>query len=301
MYSFGYLLKEGVRSLWNNRTMTLASICVLISCLLLTGTAVLLTMNMSSAMGMVEETNSVTVYLEDDLPALTAVTVGEELRQLDNIASCEYVPKDEALQEIMADLGDDGTVFQGLSGNDNFLPDAYRISFEDISLYDDTIAAIQAVEGVDSYTDYSDVIYKLTSIRRMVSIFGVVVVAVLAVVSLFIISNTIKVTMFSRKLEIAIMKSVGATDRFVQVPFIVEGMTIGLLSSLLASGIIVFAYQKVVQAVMDIIPFFRPVPMDTFIWQLIGCFVLVGVLFGMLGGMFSIRRYLHKESNLTLS
>lgn len=301
IYSFAYLLKEGVRSLWTNRTMTLASICVLISCLLLTGTAVLFSMNMTSAMGMVEETNSVTVYLRDDLPALTAVSVGEELRQLDNIASCEYVPKDEALQQIMDDLGDDGTVFEGLSGSDNFLPDAYRISFEDISLYDETIAAIQAVEGVDTYTDYSDVIYKLDSIDRMVGIFGTVVVVVLGVVSLFIISNTIKVTMFSRKLEIAIMKSVGATDMFVQVPFVVEGMTIGLLSSLLSSGIIVFGYQRVMDAVVSIMPFFRPVPMEEFLWPLVGAFVLTGVVFGMMGGLFSIRRYLHKESNLALS
>ena len=295
-----YLMKEGVRSLWTNRTMTLASICVLISCLVLTGAAVLFSMNMSSAMGMVEETNSITVYLRDDLPALTAVSVGEELRQLDNIASCEYVPKDEALQQIMDDLGDDGTVFEGLSGSDNFLPDAYRISFEDIALYDETIAAIQAVDGVDSYTDYSDVIYKLNSIDQMVRIGGTAVVAVLAVVSLFIISNTIKVTMFSRKLEIGIMKSVGATDMFVQVPFVVEGMTIGLLSSLLASGLIVFAYQRIVDAVADIMPFFKPVPMDEFLWPMVGCFVLAGVLFGMVGGLFSIRRYLRKEGSLAV-
>ena len=241
LYSFTYLMKEGIRSLWTNRTMTLASICVLVSCLLLTGTAVVFSMNISSAMGMVEESNSVTVYLEDNLPALTAVSVGEQLRQLDNIATCEYVPKDEALQQIMDSLGDDGTVFEGLSGSDNFLPDAYRVSFEDISLYDETIAAIQSIDGVESYTDYSDVVYKLNSIDRMVSIGGIVVVSVLAVVSLFIISNTIRVTMSSRRLEIGIMKSVGATDLFVQVPFVVEGMTIGLISSLLSSLIIALA------------------------------------------------------------
>ena len=300
LYSFTYLMKEGIRSLWTNRTMTLASICVLVSCLLLTGTAVVFSMNISSAMGMVEESNSVTVYLEDNLPALTAVSVGEQLRQLDNIATCEYVPKDEALQQIMDSLGDDGTVFEGLSGSDNFLPDAYRISFKDISLYDETIAAIQSIDGVESYTDYSDVVYKLNSIDRMVSIGGIVVVSVLAVVSLFIISNTIRVTMSSRRREIGIMKSVGATDLFVQVPFVVEGMTIGLISSLLSSLIIALAYVKVMQAAQDIVAFFTPVPLGTFIWPMVGCFVLAGVLFGMMGGLISIRRYLKKEGSLAV-
>ena len=173
IYSLGYLLKEGIRSLWTNRTMTLASVCVLISCLLLTGTAVLFSLNISTAMGDVENSNSIRVYLDDNLPALKAVEVGEQLRQLDNIAVCEYVPKDEALKDILSGLGDDGSVFEGLTGSDNFLADAYQISFEDISKYDETIAAIESLEGVDHYTDYSDIIYKLNSIDQMVRIFGV--------------------------------------------------------------------------------------------------------------------------------
>lgn len=164
IYSLGYLLKEGIRSLWTNRTMTLASVCVLISCLLLTGTAVLFSMNIATAMKDVENSNSITVYLDDNLPALKAVEVGEQLRQLDNIATCDYVPKDEALKDILEGMGDEGSVFEGLTGSDNFLPDAYRISFEDISKYDETIAAIESLEGVNKYTDYSEIIDRLNSI-----------------------------------------------------------------------------------------------------------------------------------------
>ena len=96
------------------------------------------------------------------------------------------------------------------------------------------------------------------------------------------------------------MKSVGATDLFVQVPFVVEGMTIGLISSLLSSLIIALAYVKVMQAVQDIVAFFTPVPLGTFIWPMVGCFVLAGVLFGMMGGLISIRRYLKKEGSLAV-
>ena len=301
IYSLGYLLKEGIRSLWTNRTMTLASVCVLISCLLLTGTAVLFSMNIATAMKDVENSNSITVYLDDNLPALKAVEVGEQLRQLDNVATCDYVPKDEALKDILEGMGDEGSVFEGLTGSDNFLPDAYRISFEDISKYDETIAAIESLEGVNKYTDYSEIIDRLNSIDNMVRIFGVVVVAVLGVVSLFIIANTIKVTMFSRRLEISIMKSVGATDMFVRIPFIVEGMLIGLISSLLSTLIIGLAYVRIMDAIVNVIPFFTPVVMDTFFWPMMGCFVLAGLLFGMMGGLISIRRYLKHEGSLAVA
>lgn len=298
IYSLGYLLKEGVRSLWTNRTMTLASVCVLISCLLLTGTAVLFSMNIATAMEDVENSNSITVYLDDNLPQLKAVEVGEQLRQLDNIASCDYVPKDEALKDILSGMGDEGSVFEGLTGSDNFLPDAYRISFEDISKYDETIAAIESLEGVKKYTDFSQIIERLNSIDHMVRIFGVAVVVVLGIVSLFIISNTIKVTMFSRRLEISIMKSVGATNMFVRIPFLVEGMLIGLISSLLATLVIGLAYVRIMEAIVNVIPFFTPVVMDTFFWPMLGYFVLAGVLFGMMGGLISIRRYLKHEGSL---
>ena len=301
VYSLGYLFKEGVRSLWTNRTMTLASVCVLISCLLLTGTAVLFSMNIAVAMVNVENSNSITVYLDDNLPQLKAVKVGEQLRQLDNIATCDYVPKDEALKDILSGMGDEGSVFEGLTGSDNFLPDAYRISFEDISKYDETIAAIESLDGVKKYTDFSEIIDKLNSIDNMVRIFGVVVVAVLGVVSLFIIANTIKVTMFSRRLEISIMKSVGATDMFVRIPFLVEGMLIGLISSLFATLIIGLAYTPAVDAVKSIASFVEPIKMDTFFWPMMGCFVLAGLLFGMMGGLISIRRYLKHEGSLAVA
>lgn len=301
VYSLGYLFKEGVRSLWTNRTMTLASVCVLISCLLLTGTAVLFSMNIAVAMENVEDSNSITVYLEDNLPRLKAIDVGEQLRQMDNIAECEFKDKDEALKDILSGMGDEGSVFEGLTGSDNFLPDAYHISLKDISKYDETMAAIQSLDGVKKYTDFSEIIDKLNSIDNMVRIFGVVVVAVLGVVSLFIIANTIKVTMFSRRLEISIMKSVGATDMFVRIPFLVEGMLIGLISSLFATLIIGLAYTPAVDAVKSIASFVEPIKMDTFFWPMMGCFVLAGLLFGMMGGLISIRRYLKHEGSLAVA
>ena len=218
MHNAKYLIREGFHNLWTNRTMTLASVAVLISCLLLTGAAMLFSQNMGTAMKKLEGSNSITVYLDEDMPVLEAVQVGETLRSIENVKDCSYVSKDEALESMMELLGDDGTVLQGLSGDDNFLPDSYDISMKDLTKYDETIKEIKAVDGVSQITDYSDVADKLTRIDNLVATAGMWIVLLLGIVSLFIIANTIRVTMFSRRMEISIMKSVGATNWFVRLP-----------------------------------------------------------------------------------
>ena len=229
LHNFGYLLKEGIKNLWKNRTMSIASIGVLISCLLLTGCAALVSLNLTSMMESIEGNNSITIYLKDGLPSLSAIEVGDQIRSIENISDCSFIPKDDALADMIESLGEHGSILEGLDGDDNFLPDAYTISMYDLSLYDDTMNQIKEIEGVDRYTDYSDIASKLSNIDMVVRVASVAIIIVLGVVSLFIISNTVKVTMFSRRTEISIMKSVGATNWFVRMPFIVEGMIIGLL------------------------------------------------------------------------
>lgn len=296
MHSLGYLLSEGLKSLWKNRTMSIASIGVLISCLLMTGIAGLLSLNLSETMESIEGNNVTTVFLKQSLPSLTAVKVGEELKQLDNVGECTFVPKDDALANIMQDMdGDAGALFYGLQGLENPLPDSYTISMVDLGKYEETIAAIQAVEGVDSITNIQEVVTKLNNLDRLVRYCSIGIVAVLGVVSLFIISNTVKVTMFSRRVEINIMKSVGATNSFVRVPFIIEGMVIGMFSGAISATILYFAYDKAVEVVYGIVPFLSIVDIHPYIWMLYIGYILVGMLFGMMGGMISIGKYLKKE------
>lgn len=295
MKSAGYLFKEGFKSLWKNRTMSIASIAVLISCLLLTGIAILLSLNMSSTMKSIEGSNQITVFLKDDLPKITAIQVGEEIRNTANISECTFVSKDEGLADVMDILGDDGTILNGLEGDSNFLPDCYKISMVELNKYDETIAAITSIDGVDHITDYSDIANKLSNLDKLIRYCGIAIIIVLGVVSLFIISNTVKVTMFSRRVEISIMKSVGATNWFVRVPFIVEGIIIGLLSGGISASVLFFAYGKITQAVYSIVPFVSIVDIDPYVWYIFGAYALVGTLFGILGGGISLGRYLKRE------
>ena len=293
--SFRYLLKEGVRNIWSNRTMSLASIGILVSCLLLTGAAFLFSMNISAAMKTVEGTNSVKVYMQQNLPVLTSVKVGQEIKKLDNIKSCKFIPKDKAIENVMGMLGEkNSNLLAGLSGKDNPLPDAYQISFKDLAKYKTTVAQIKKIQGVGSVNDYSDIAAKLTKLDHMITTGGFWIILLLSLVSLFIISNTIRATMFSRRLEINIMKSVGATNWFIRVPFIVEGVIIGLLSGLFSSLILQLLYDKLTGTLTSI-TMFAPIPMGSLAGPLTGMFLLAGSLFGALGGAISIGKYLKKE------
>lgn len=295
IHNAGYLFKEGLKNLWKNRTMSIASIGVLISCLLLTGCATLVSVNLTSMMASVEGNNSVTVFLTNGLPSLTAVQIGDQIRSMENISSCEFIPKDDGLASLMESLGENAAILEGLDGDNNFLPDAYSISMYDLSLYDDTIAQIQAIEGVDRFTNYGDVASKLSNIDLIVRYASMALIIVLSVVSLFIISNTVKVTMFSRRAEINIMKSVGATNWFVRVPFIVEGMVIGLISGGISAGALLLAYDNAVIALYNIAPFLAAVDISPYVVYIVAIYAVVGALFGLLGGSISIGKYLNKE------
>lgn len=296
MKSFKYLLKEGLRSIWSNRTMSLASIGVLVSCLFLTGAAVLFSMNINTAMKSIEGQNSVKVYMKQDLPVLSALKAGNEIKKLDNIESCKFVSKDDAIEKTMGMLGNgtDKTLLAGMTGSNNPLPDAFQISMKDLSKYEQTAAQIKKIDGVSSINNYSDIAAKLTKLDRLVSTGGFWIVLLLGLVSLFIISNTVRVTMFSRRLEINIMKSVGATNWFVRVPFIVEGVIIGLISGVVASAVLSLLYSKMTQTLTSI-TLFTPIDISSLTGKITLIFILAGALFGALGGMISIGKYLKKE------
>lgn len=295
MKNFGYLLKEGIKNIWTNRTMSLASVAVLMSCLLMTGAAVLFSWNIKTAMSMVEGNNSIKVYIKQDVPSLKALQIGDQIRKLDNVATCDFVSKNDGMKEMKQMVGEQNAgLLDGLEGDNNWLPDAFRISMKDLSKYKETASKITSIEGVDKIYDYQELADKLTHINSIVTNVGLVVVVALSLVSLFIIANTIRVAMYSRRLEISIMKSVGATNGFIRVPFLVEGMVIGLAAGGIAAGLLHLLYYRIVSS-MGISALFNVVDLNRMMGPLVAVFMLMGALFGAVGGIISIGRYLKKE------
>lgn len=290
---FGYLIKEGFKNVWNNRLMSIASICVLVSCFILTGSAVLVSLNVSRVVESVGASNETTVYLTEDVSRVEAVYIGRDIAKIKNVESAEYISRDDSLVAFKDDLGED--IFENME-KENPLPDSFTVVMKDLSKYDKTVKKIKAIEGVEKVSSRTELAKKLTSINNLVQVLSFWIVLVLAVISLFIISNTIRATMYSRRFEISIMKSVGATNTFVRIPFVVEGMTIGFIAAALSTVAIVFLYDLLKEIIVGLmyIPF---MPIDEIIWYLAGTFVVSGLIIGAVSGLLSIRKYLKKEGN----
>ncbi len=294
MKGFGYLVKEGLRNVYANRIMSIASICVLVSCLVMTGAAALFSINVQKIVDEVEKTNETTVYIEKDRSELEVNQIGKQIEKINNVDKVTFVSSQVAVEQYRSTLGDQ---LFNLIKDKKPLNDAFRVSFKDLSKYDDTVKQIKAINGVQSVTDRREFARKLSKLSNLISIVSVCVVSALVIVSLFIIANTIRTTMYSRRFEISIMKSVGATNMFVRMPFLVEGMIIGLISATLSMGVLALLYRAGIGVIertslgIDVIPFSQAVV------PLALAFVAAGLLVGFFGGFISIRKYLKKEGN----
>lgn len=293
--SIGYLTKEGFKNIHHNRMMSFASVIVLVSCLIITGTAALLSVNVNVLIDSIGDDNQLTVYLKPELSDIDSVKLGMELGKIKNIDSYHFNSRKDVLKEYKDTLGEN--IYDAMQGSGNPFGNEYKLRLKDLSKYNDTVDEINKLSGIDKVSDRSNIAEKLTKLNYFVSVVGIWVVLVLAAVTLFIISNTIKMTMYSRRFEISIMKSVGATNAFVRIPFIIEAMIIGLLSGLIASGVILLIYDPIRNAASGIIGMIGTSTLtveDIWLPALISL-CGAGVLIGLLGGFISIARYINKE------
>lgn len=291
IHNFKYFLKEGFKNLWINRVMSAASMLVMICCMILTGGAVLLSYNVNAALKSVENKNSITVFLNNDVKSSNIKNVEEKISNIDNIVACDYYSSQQAAEKYEEVLG---SLYSVVCEKENPFPEAFHVTMEDLSLYDDTVSEIKNIPEVDSVSDRSETAQKLTSLSHLIAHAGVWIVCSLGIVSLFIISNTIRISMHSRRFEISIMKSVGATNSFIRAPFIVEGIIIGFVSATLSTIILDIIYDVFWAVISEIMPF-SGVYCENMFWELFVAFLCSGVVFGIIGSYISIRKYLIKE------
>lgn len=296
--SLKYLTREGFRNIWVNRLMTIASVTVLLACLVIIGVGAMAFFNIDVLLDKVEAQNVVMVYVEMESDDLTTTGVGVELQKLDNIETCEFIPKDDAFRAQIDAMGGDSAVFEGFT--ESPLPDAYKVTLKDLAQFDATVEQIKALPHVDSVRENSDLASKLLSVRRAVTVVSIGLVAMLFLVALFIIANTIRITMFSRKLEINIMKAVGATNWFIRWPFLVEGVLIGVISSVISLGVLWGLYELAVVSFSDLLfgLGFSLVPFSQYALQILGVFLLIGVITGGIGSMISMNKYLKEQGSV---
>lgn len=296
--SFGYLTREGFRNIWVNSLLSLATVLVLVSCLVIVGSGSLIYLNINSLLEIIEGQNIVMVYVEDSADDAATQILGNQLKETPNVRDITFVAKEDALKEQIASYGDDAEILKGLP--DDILPDAYKVTVDDLELFDQTVSEIRDLDNVLQVRENSDLAGKLAGIRNAVTYICIGIVAVLFFVSLFIVSNTIRITIYNRRLEISIMKAVGATNKFIRWPFIIEGMLIGIISALIALLIEYGVYSLAGIWLADILKPLggSPINFIEYIWLIFGIFAFIGVVIGSFGSAISLNKYLKEHGHV---
>jgi len=289
--NLGYLLKEGFRGIFLHGFMSFAAICVTVACLVIVGSFSILAYNLDIMVEELNKTSEILVYVDSDLSDADARSIGTKINLLENVQQSTFVSREEALEDFIADHDGD-SAFSGVQASD--LRHRYVVVLENNTLMKQTDEQLKALPGVAKTSAAYELAEGFSTIQDVLHMVSVAVIAVLLVVSLLIISNTVKLAMYDRKDEIAIMKMVGATNAFIRLPFQVEGFTLGMVGSVLAFGLEWVGYDYLIQRIgaVDSLQLFSFVSFQELLIPMIIVFGGAGVFVGLVGSGTAIRKFM---------
>lgn len=292
-----YLTKMGFHNLIVNRSMTLSSVSVLTVCLLLIGMSFLILANIQNLVKDVEKQNVVVAFAKEGVDEAGLNKMNIDFYSIENVENVQFVSKEEGFHEQKAEMGIEDDLLNGII--DNPLPDSFRITVSNMETFQTTLAAIKTVQNVDTVQESQEVVNKITLLQKSITAICLVMVVVLIIVSLFIITNTIRITMVGRKIDIQVMKSVGATNTFICWPFMIEGIMIGVVSGVIAL-ILTYLFQVTEgDALNTLFELFGSsiVKVNDVLPVLFLGYMISGIFLGSFGSVVSIRKYLKKEGS----
>ena len=289
--NLGYLLKEGFRGIFLHGFMSFAAVCVTVACLVIVGSFSALAYNLDLMVEDLNQTSEILVYIDSDLSDAEARSIGTKINLLDNVLQSTFVSREEALEDFVADHDND-SAFSGVQASD--LRHRFVVSLEDNTKMKQTDEQLKQLPGVVKTSAAYELAEGFSTIQDVLHIVSFALIAVLLVISLLIISNTVKLAMYDRKDEIAIMKMVGATNGFIRLPFIVEGFTLGMIGAVLAFGIEWAGYDALVQrvAAVDALQLFSFVDFQELLIPMVAVFGAAGMFVGIVGSWTSIRKFM---------
>ena len=289
--NLGYLMKEGIRGIFLHGFMSFAAVLVTVACLVIVGGFSALVYNVNIMVEDLNKTNEILAYVDSDLTDAEARSIGTRINQIPNVFKADFKTRDVALQEFVADHQND-PAFGGLAPDD--LRHRYVIVLEDNELMHETVEKIEALGGIVKVNAAFEMAEGFITLQNVLHIASIAVIAVLLVVSLLIISNTVKLAMYDRKDEIAIMKMVGATNGFIRLPFVVEGFVLGMLGAMVAFFILWTMYNLLVNrlAEIDTLKLFSFVPFVQLLKPMVATFAGAGLFVGVVGSWTSIRKFM---------
>jgi len=296
--SFKYLFKQGWNNFKSNRLMSVASVGVVASCLILVGICGSLVLNVNSFVSYLGAQNEVVIYMKDEATLDHINTINSSLENDADVGAFQYVSKEDALKEQMGYMGQYASLLSGYEGVNNPLPASFRVNLKDLTQLEPVSMRFSAFDGVDYVSTPTELANVLIALKNVTYYAGMAILVILFMVSMVVISNTIRLTVFARRREISIMKYVGATNSFIRMPFIVEGLLIGTISSLITFGVVaggyVYLFNYITTQATGFIAMLSlcMVPFNS-IWPvMLAGFVAFGWIIGGLGSALSMRRYL---------
>ena len=287
-----YLLKEGLRGVFRHGFMSFAAVCVTVACLLIVGSFSCLIYNLNIMVEDLNQTNEVLAYVDENLTDDEAKSIGTDINGLDNVQKATFVHREQALKDFIADY-DNAATFDGT--DPNTLQHRFVVILADNHKLDQTVADLWAINGVVDVVAFDELAEGFTTIQDVLHVVSFVIIGVLLLVSLLIISNTVKLAMYDRKEEIGIMKMVGATNGFIRLPFVVEGLVLGLLGATIAFFLEWLMYNGLVNKIdaMDGLGLFSFVPFSQLLAPMIATFAFAGIFVGIIGSWTSIRKFMN--------
>ncbi len=289
--NFGYLIKEGIRGIFLHGFMSFAAVCVTVACLLIVGSFSILMYNVNLMVEDLNKTNELLVYIDSEMPDAEAKSVGTKINLIENVLLAKYVSREEALEAFVEDMGG-SAAFGGVVAED--LRHRFVVTLEDNALMEDTYDKIMEIPGVAYISAEFEMAEGFITLQNVLQIASLTVIAVLLVVSLLIISNTVKLAMYDRRDEIAIMKMVGATNGFIRLPFVVEGFALGMIGAAVAFALEWVMYDALILKIeeVDTLRLFSFVPFDELLVPMVATFVAAGLFVGIVGSWTSIRKFM---------
>ena len=289
--NLNYLLKEGIKGIFTHGFMSFAAVCVTVACLLIVGSFSLLMYNVNIMVDDLNKTNEVLVFIDESLTEAEAKSVGTKINVIENVHQATFVTREEALEDFVSDH-QDSTAFNGVAAED--LRHRFVVVLQDNEQIAQTVDQIRQISGVADIRAEYELAEGFSTMENVIRIVSIAVILVLLVVSLLIISNTVKLAMYDRRDEIAIMKMVGATNGFIRLPFVVEGFTLGMMGAALAFGMEWLMYDALATRVReaDTLQLFTFVPFQQLLYPMIAVFCFAGLFVGIVGSWTSIRKFL---------
>ncbi len=290
--SFIYFWKEGIRNIFMHGFMSFAAVSIIIICLLITGSVVLVSHNIDLQIVALQQESEIVMYLDDSVSETEARALSTTLSEVENVASVTFLPQTQALEEYREKLGDNAILLDGFNESNNPLRDGYSVTMVDVSQVETTRDALAAIDGVDYIRVNEEVIMKLIQVQNVFNMISWVLTLALGLISVFIISNTVKLAMVARRPEISIQKMVGATNTFIRWPFIIEGLLLGAFAGGVAFGLEWLIYTELAALISGVLSSFAMVDFMSLYQMVAVAFVGIGAIVGVGGSALTIRRFM---------